>query len=111
MFIFRRSWFSKLKKSSLALLGLKTIPAMLKSLSQAAEAGRGVLSFTESLHTAGKDFSKSMQSDEQAEFASSCLAPSCTLGDCKVEKKSSSLVKLDLLGSPSCMEDSSMVSS
>lgn len=43
-----------------ALLGLKTSPVMLKSLSQAAGAGRGVCSFTESLHPAGKDFSKSM---------------------------------------------------
>ena len=41
-------------------MGLKISPAVLKSLSQAAEAGRGVLSFSDTLQTAGKDFRTSM---------------------------------------------------
>ena len=40
--------------SSRALMGLKISPALLKSLWQAAGAGKGVLSFSDKLHTAGK---------------------------------------------------------
>ena len=89
MFILKSSWFSKFDAFSLALLGLKTNPAILKSLSQAADAGRGVFNLTDNLHTAGKDLSKSMLSAEQAKYASNCLVP-CVFEPCKLEKKSSS---------------------
>ena len=51
-----RSWFSKFSESRHAHLGLKISPAVLKSLTQAAEAGIGVLSFSDKFQTAGKDF-------------------------------------------------------
>lgn len=52
-FILSRSWFSKVSAASRALFGLKMRPAMLNSLSKAAEAGRGVLSLTDNLRTTG----------------------------------------------------------
>lgn len=57
-----RSRFSKFSESSLALLGLKIIPAVLKSLSQAAEVGSGVLSLRDRWHTDGNVFRMSMVS-------------------------------------------------
>ncbi|KAL7879802.1 hypothetical protein SRHO_G00020560 [Serrasalmus rhombeus] len=61
----RSSWFSKLFESILALLVLKISPAVLKRRSQAAEAGKAVLTFKDNL-TAGKDFRISLSSTLQA---------------------------------------------
>lgn len=73
LFILKRSWFSKLRVFKPALLGLKISPALLNSLSQAAEAGRGVFSFTDNLRTAGKDFRKLLLSAGHVIYPSSCL--------------------------------------
>lgn len=107
LFIFNRSRFSKLREFSLALLGPKTSHAMLNSISQAAEAGKGVFSFTDGLHTALKDFNKSVWSAEQAKYPSGCLELSCAWDGCGMRKKSSSSDELDL-ASAGCMEDPSM---
>ena len=95
LFNLKRSWFSKWRELSLTLLGLKTRPAMLNSLSHAAEAGKGVFSFRDSLHKDGKDFSDSILSDEKAKYPSSSLELS-VWGDCSEEKKSSSSEELGL---------------
>ena len=105
LFIIKRSWFSKF---SLALLELKMNPAMLKSLSQAAEAGRGSFSFTDSLKTAVKDFQQVRVICWTGQDPSSCLEQSCACDDSRAEKKSSSSDKLGLVTSPSCSEGSSM---
>lgn len=108
LFIFKRSWFSKLQEFSLAFLGLKTSSAMLKSLSRAAEASRGAFSSTESLQTAGKDFGKSVWSDEQAKKPSSCLAPSCAWDDCQAERSHLHQMNLNARHLVACWEVSSM---
>lgn len=66
LFSLSRSWFSKFFESRRALLGLKISPVALKSLSHAAEVGRGVLSFSDKLQTAWKDFRTSMVSSGHA---------------------------------------------
>lgn len=60
LFNFKRRRFSKFLEHSLALLGLKIIPAVLKSLSQAAEAGSGVFSLRDRWHTDGNVYRMSM---------------------------------------------------
>ena len=73
-----------------ALLSLKISPATLNSLSQAAEAGSAVLNFSDSWHTAGKDFSTSTVSPGHPRYASNCWAISKGPVFFKEEKKSSS---------------------
>lgn len=104
-FSFSSSWFSKFPESSLALSGLKTRPAVLKSLSQAAEAGKGVFSFRDSWQTTGKDFRRFMLLAEQAKYPSSCLELSWVWEDFIGEKKSSSSDAVEL---PLCSKGSVM---
>ena len=71
-----------------ALLGLKVSPATLNSLSKAAEAGSVVLSFSDSWHTAGKDFSTSTVSPRHPRYESNRWAVSRGPVFFKKEKKS-----------------------
>lgn len=66
LFNFNSSWFSKFFELSLPLFAEKMCPAVLKSRSQAADAGKGVLSLSDNLRSAGTDFRMSIDVTELA---------------------------------------------
>lgn len=75
-FSFSRSWFSKLIESILACFAVKSSPAQLKRCSQAADAGRSVLSLRDNFFMSGNKWSKSILSDGLARYPSSSPVPS-----------------------------------
>jgi len=68
-----------LLQSILALRGLNRSPAILNSLSHAAEAGRGVFNLMDTLQTEGKVFSRLVWSAEHARYPSSSFEVSCAV--------------------------------
>lgn len=83
------SWFSKLVEFILARFAVNNSPAVLKRRSQAAEAGRPVLSLRERILMCGNEFNRSILFEIQARYPSSSPVP-CDLLDFIEEKKSSS---------------------
>lgn len=85
-------------------MGLKSNPAVLKSLSQAGDAGRGVLVLIERLQIAGNMNRDSLVSETQARYPSNSLLASCVV--CfKEAKKSSSSDELLAMGALDSVAD------
>lgn len=65
-FNFNNSWFSKFFEPSLPLFAENMCPAVLKSRSQAADAGKGVFSLRDNFKSAGTDLRMSIDVTELA---------------------------------------------